>query len=75
MPAVLRRTRDDDGNEIHDDDWHIGDPSSETPRILCTGEAVDGDSDVVLEEKEVKRGGITCENCKAIVKQFKAIKI
>lgn len=75
MPFVLRRTRDDDGVEIHGDDWHVGDPSAEAPRILCTGEAIDGNSGVILEEKETKRGGITCEKCLYIVRRFKAIKL
>lgn len=75
MPYLLRRTQDDDGTEIVGDDWHLGDPSAEVPRILCTGEAIDGDSIVILEEKEVARGGITCGKCLAIVKRFKAIKL
>jgi len=75
MNIVYRRLRDDDGNEIHEDEWHIADPSADVARILCTGEAIDGDSLVILDSKEVKRGGITCKKCLQIIKDFKAIRL
>lgn len=67
---------DDDGDQILDPKWHYVDDVTSDPSALCTGEYFGlGASAVVYETKEVKRGGITCEQCLARIKKFKNVKL
>ena len=76
MHTLVKRITDDEGEACEDDRWHlIGLGDLDTIRVLCTGEAYDGASNLVLETKQNRRGGITCSKCLEIVKEFKAIKL
>lgn len=65
--------------EIQDCDngWHLVDIHGDSdPRILCSGFTFGyGVSGIRYEEKQVKRGGITCEECLRLIKAYKAIKL
>ncbi len=76
MPFLVKRITNDDGDDCLDDRWHLMDlGDNDCDRVLCTGEAYDACSDLVLEHKETKRGGITCSKCLNTVKAYKAIRI
>ena len=77
MPHLVKRIINDDGEECSDPFWHIMDlsVSIDCARVLCTGEAYDACSGLVLEIKETKRGGITCPSCLRTIKSYKALKI
>lgn len=48
--------------------------STDCVRTVC-GHALDAFRDVEFTEKNVNRGGITCEFCLDLIKQHKAIKL
>lgn len=77
MPDLIKRISDDDGEVCNDPLWHIMDenPSADTDRILCTGEALDANSELSIEIKTTVRGGITCNICLRAVRAYKAIKL
>lgn len=76
---LIKMTMDDDCEPIPVDEqkWCLENPSPslDTNRVLCTGDALDTDTRATWEEKTVVRGGITCDKCIAIIKEFKAIKL
>lgn len=57
--------------------WHLVDPcNAGGPATLCTGEYFGfGESACEFDLKEVKRGGITCPQCLADLKTYKAVKL
>lgn len=66
----------DDGEETKDSRWHYVTQPDGSPRTLCGGEAFGfGEGEAVYKTKTVERGGITCDECLKIIKQFKAIKL
>ncbi|MGH1373574.1 MAG: hypothetical protein ACRBBW_16155 [Cellvibrionaceae bacterium] len=59
--------------------WHLLTVTNGDDSLLCTGEFV---SDAAMSSngaeyihKTVERGGITCEKCIKIIKEFKAVKL
>ena len=76
MNRLVRIIRDDDGNfQSTHLSWHLVDPANhEAPRTLCGGEAFgEGESAVEFEEKFVKRGGITCDDCLDAIRIYKSV--
>lgn len=69
----------DDGSESGDDSWHLVDPSYPTggAATLCTQEffGIGESGGVIFEEKQICRGGITCDRCLDIVKMIKRVKL
>ena len=75
MNNLIKRMSDDDGVGIDNDHWHLYAPAVEVNRILCTGEAMDEDSEIVIKEKSVMRGGITCPKCLELIKTLKKVRL
>jgi hypothetical protein len=78
MNQLVKVIANDDGDEIPVEDqvWHVSSYGGGSPRVICTGEVFGiGEGSLVYQEKEVKRGGITCERCLDIVKGIKSIKL
>jgi hypothetical protein len=73
--VTLVKILTDDLGKNGDGKFHVLTNYGDTNRTLCTGEAVDGSTNVNPMFKEVKRGGITCDECLSIVRWFKQIKI
>lgn len=67
----------DDEIEDCDTGWHlVGLGGGSDPSILCSGLVFGfGVSGIQYEEKQVKRGGITCERCLRLIKAYKAVKL
>ena len=75
MQSLVKITVDDEGYAVDDPKWHVI-TSIDAKRTLCTGEVFGfGESSCEFEEKQVKRGGITCPNCIEFVKNIKGIKL
>ncbi|NVP01888.1 hypothetical protein HWA77_16865 [Photobacterium damselae subsp. damselae] len=76
---LVKIIKTDDGEFIPKDDqrWCLIDPRpiADTIRCLCTQDALDIDSNAEWENKRVTRGGITCDKCLAIIKEYKAVKL
>lgn len=76
---LVKITKTDDGETIPESEqkWCLVDPrpSADTIRSLCTQDALDSDTSAEWEEKSVSRGGITCDKCLAIIKEYKAVKL
>ena len=73
---LVRTFTTDDGERNESPRWHWFQIHGDAKRTLCTGEAFGpGESAVEYEIKEVKRGGITCEDCLKIIKDIKEIKL
>lgn len=54
--------------------WHWIDTNGSDPSTLCTQEYFGtGQSECTYKLKQVKRGGITCGDCMAILKEHKAV--
>lgn len=74
MAILVKILIDDDGKK-GDNKFHVLTNYGDTTRVLCSGEAIDGSTEVNSISKEVERGGITCKDCLDIVKWFKQIKL
>lgn len=73
---LVRIIIDEDGEETHNDNWHLVDVSDAAPRTLCSGEVFGyGEGNAVYTTKSVARGGITCPKCLGKLKEYKAIKL
>ena len=69
---LVKIIEDFEGKEL-DGFWHLT-MAGDGKRVLCDGLAID-DGGVIFERKIVKRGGITCPNCMAMLREFKSIKL
>ncbi len=81
MNYLVKQIVNDDGDPVDPGDqcWHLMQYFTGDTGMLCTGEFVDdaatSGNGSLYEFKNVGRGGITCHNCLAIVKQFKAVRL
>lgn len=82
MQTILKMTRNEEGEKKpYGNLWHAGGTDGGVNSLLCSGEVFDEEGSVDAEgfakciSKEVPRGGITCPNCLAIIRQIKAIKL
>lgn len=73
----LARIITDDGGEEGDGLWHLVQSArGGEDVILCTTEVYGaGEGDAIAEFKAVKRGGIECYKCLAMIKEIKAVKL
>lgn len=72
---LVKIYKNDDGDEIEKPLWHLAVTVTGGDNVLCTGEFYGmGESSVVYDIKEGTMHDITCEDCKQIIKDFKAIK-
>lgn len=57
--------------------WHLVDMIAGEPSTICTMQPVSTQiyRQMLIDEKSVKRGGITCPDCLAVVKHMKAVKL
>lgn len=72
---LVKITKLDDGEEVEKSaqKWcatHFAD----TSRVICSGDALDASSKYEYKNKTTKRGGITCKECIAAIKEIKNIK-
>ncbi len=77
MNELVQLITNDDGDPVWESKWCLIDPSNPCGvATLCTGEFIgDGESACTYETKSTKRGGITCEKCLLIIKEYKAVKL
>lgn len=76
MHQVVQLITDDDGDKTDDQRWHYVVSFDGADRTLCTLHVFGfGESVAEFNEKTVKKGGITCESCLRIIKEFKTIKL
>jgi len=76
MNELVKIITDEDGVFQENSKWcYVHEPDS-APRALCTGQCFGyGEGVAKYKTKLVKRGGITCEQCLKIIKNFKKIKL
>lgn len=74
MNNLVRIFTDDDGVNVYTGLWCVKVVRSGEEMALCTGDFL-FNSGVEYEEKETKRGGITCQRCMEIIKEIKGIKL
>jgi len=73
---LVKLITDDDGMKIDNPQWHFPLNIGGANRILCNGHVFGyGESIAEFKLKTVKRGGLTCEDCKKILKAFKQFKL
>lgn len=73
---LVKILSDDDFEKIENPKWHLIVTISGSNATLCTGEFFgEGESNVIYENKIVKRGGITCRKCLEQLKELKSIKL
>jgi hypothetical protein len=77
MNYLVKLLTTDDRDKIEDPKWCLVDPTNHMgPATLCTSDFFGcGESACEYEEKEVQRGGITCESCLEKIKTIKAIRL
>lgn len=78
MHSLVKITRDDDGIKIEKSDqkWCLIVNSAGSPMTLCSGEVFGvGEGSAEFKQKEVAKGGITCELCKERIRFYKSIKL
>ena len=76
MNNLVKIIADDDGEPIEEPVWCLIHHTAGGETALCTGEFFGaGESLVVFERKEPKRGGITCQLCLQIIMEMKAVKL
>lgn len=76
--ALAKQIVNEDGDTVAADMqvWHFVTSVCGDAATLCTGEFIgEGASCGTYQAKEVKRGGITCEDCLGIIKEFKAVRL
>jgi len=79
--SLVKQIVNDDGEAVPPEEqvWHLMQAFTGDAGLLCTGEFVDdgaaSGNGSNYKFKEVKRGGITCNKCLSIVKEFKAIRL
>ena len=74
MMEVVKITFHDDGEKAHSPKWHLVQNFGDAQRALCTGECFgEGEGGAVYEVKELVKGGVTCENCKRIIRWYKSV--
>lgn len=76
---LVKIIKTDDGEVIPEAEqkWCLIDPrpSADTIRSLCTQDALDSDTSAEWEGKAVSRGGITCDKCLDIIKEYKSVRL
>jgi len=76
MNHLVKVISDDEGYEVDNKVWHLATFGGGSPTVLCTSEVFGyGEGGAVVEEKEVKRGGITCDHCIEIIKKIKSVRL
>lgn len=76
MNNLVRVLFDDDGEKIASPKWCLVWAADGCLRTFCDGQAIgDGESAVVYDCKDTKRGGITCRTCLRKIKEIKNIKL
>lgn len=78
MPNLVKILRDDDGFVVDDPVFHLSDPFPQGVwgRVFCTEEVFGiGESCVVYELRETKRGGIECDECRRKLRAYKAVRL
>lgn len=75
MNNLVKILYDDDGEKVENPKWHLA--IFDTGMMAyCSGEFFGlGESRVVFETKETKKGGITCANCLYKIKLIKSVKL
>ena len=71
-PTVVKILKHDDGEKSTNKRWHLLTNYGDTLRTLCSGEALDGSSSIVFNQK---KGKVTCNECRSIIKFFKGVKL
>lgn len=75
MNHLVKITENYDGEVPKEDQrWCYATNAFDTCRTLC-GETLDAASHYRAEEKAVKRGGITCKQCLAVIKDIKSVRL
>lgn len=73
---LVKLLTDDDGVRIDNPKWHYPIGIADTNMLLCNGHVFGyGESIAEFKVKTVQRGGITCEQCLAMIKAFKKVKL
>ena len=76
MNYLVKVTRDEDGIAQPAAKWHLMIVGAGSPMAACTGEVVGyGEGRAEYEKKKRAVGGITCPECLALIKWYKAIKL
>lgn len=65
----------DNGEVVKNPKWCMVDPTGDTPRTVCSGDALDSADKTEYAEKVTKRGGVQCDKCIEVINYFKSIKL
>lgn len=47
----------------------------DTPRVVCSGDALDASNGIEYEEKYVQARGIGCQDCIEIINEYKSFRL
>lgn len=73
---LVKISRDDNGEEIDSPKWCLSVAHAGTTEAFCSGQVYGyGESAAEYKAKSCQRGGITCPNCLARIKQIKSIRL
>lgn len=73
---LVKITHDEDGEKVDNAKWCYAIYDGDAERALCSGQVFgEGEGEAKYKEKEVAKGGITCEDCRRIILEIKAIKL
>lgn len=80
MRNLLVRLITDEDGDAGSDVWHLSWADAGSNSVFCTGEFYNvggamGEGNAQGEEKEVRRGGITCEECREQILKIKGVKL
>ncbi|MDU1287419.1 MAG: hypothetical protein E6972_23575, partial [Serratia marcescens] len=79
MNQLVKIYRNDDGDDIPKSEqyWHLSMPSCGEPSVFCSGEyyTFGGSCNVIAEQREKEKGGITCPLCLELIRKIKAVKL
>lgn len=75
MNYLVKITHDEDGYKIDNPQWCYVFNLGDAPRALCSGQVFGfGEGSAKFRVKTVERG-ITCPECRNIIKHFKDVKL
>lgn len=76
MNNLVKLITTDDGEKQKNTKWHLVVNRAGGSMAFCTGEFFGfGSSACEYEERQLSRGGITCDDCLRLVKEIKEVKI
>lgn len=76
MHTLVKITHNEDGDKMDRPPWCFSVVRSGSPMAMCSMQVYGyGEGSAKYETKQAERGGITCPQCLAEIKEIKAIRL